>query len=62
MPVLVLHGDSDVALGVELLDGIEAVAPKATVKILKSCSHWCVLDAGGCSAAGSDMASGMQWQ
>jgi pimeloyl-ACP methyl ester carboxylesterase len=43
MPVLVLHGDSDVALGVELLDGIEAVAPKATVKVLKNCSHWCVL-------------------
>lgn len=40
MPVLVLHGDSDVALGVELLDGIEAVAPHSTVKVLKNCSHW----------------------
>jgi pimeloyl-ACP methyl ester carboxylesterase len=42
MPVLVLHGDSDVALGVELLDGIEAVAPNSTVKVLKNCSHWWV--------------------
>lgn len=44
--MLVLHGDSDVALGVELLDGIEAVAPHSTVKVLKNCSHWCV-QAGG---------------
>jgi hypothetical protein len=27
MPTLVLHGDSDVALGEELLDGIEAAVP-----------------------------------
>lgn len=27
MPALVLHGDSDVALGEELLDGIEAAVP-----------------------------------
>lgn len=40
MPVLVLHGDSDAALGVELLDGIEAAVPHSTVKVLKNCSHW----------------------
>jgi pimeloyl-ACP methyl ester carboxylesterase len=40
MPVLVLHGDSDPALGVELLDGIEAAVPRSTVKVLKNCSHW----------------------
>lgn len=27
MPTLVLHGDSDIALGEELLDGIEAAVP-----------------------------------
>jgi pimeloyl-ACP methyl ester carboxylesterase len=40
MPVLVLHGDSDGALGVQLLDGIEAAVPHSTVKVLKDCSHW----------------------
>lgn len=56
MPVLVLHGDNDMALGVELLDGIEAVAPHSTVKVLKNCSHWCVcrLVAGGGREPGSE--------
>ncbi|WIA08213.1 hypothetical protein OEZ85_007662 [Tetradesmus obliquus] len=40
MPTLVLHGDSDIALGEELLDGIEAAVPDVTVKLLKNCSHW----------------------
>ncbi|KAF6258120.1 alpha/beta-hydrolase [Scenedesmus sp. NREL 46B-D3] len=40
MPALVLHGDCDVALGEELLDGIEAAVPDVTVKVLKNCSHW----------------------
>ena len=40
MPVLVLHGEGDAALSVKLLDGIEAVAPHSTVKVLKNCSHW----------------------
>lgn len=42
MPVLVLHGENDAALGVELLTGIEAAAPHSTVKVLKNCSHWWV--------------------
>jgi len=42
MPVLVLHGEKDAALGVELLTGIEAAAPHSTVKVLKNCSHWWV--------------------
>lgn len=49
MPVLVLHGDSDVALGVELLDGIEAAMPDVTVKVLKNCSHWYVCPCVHCS-------------
>lgn len=40
MPVLVLHGDSDSALGTQLLDGIEAAVPRGTIKVLQNCSHW----------------------
>ncbi|KAF8071236.1 ceeh-2 [Scenedesmus sp. PABB004] len=40
VPVLVLHGERDHALGEELLDGTEAAAPKASVRVLKRCSHW----------------------
>jgi hypothetical protein len=32
MPTLVLHGDSDIALGEELLDGIEAAVPDVSIK------------------------------
>jgi hypothetical protein len=31
MPTLVLHGDSDIALGEELLDGIEAAVPDVSL-------------------------------
>jgi hypothetical protein len=31
MPTLVLHGDSDVALGEELLEGIEAAVPDVSI-------------------------------
>jgi pimeloyl-ACP methyl ester carboxylesterase len=40
LPVLVLHGADDSALGVELLTGIEAAAPEAEVHLLSNCSHW----------------------
>eukprot|EP00878_Enallax_costatus_P025057 GHUV01026778.1.p1 GENE.GHUV01026778.1~~GHUV01026778.1.p1 ORF type:complete len:334 (+),score=82.34 GHUV01026778.1:1021-2022(+) len=40
MPTLVLHGQDDVALGEELLTGIEAAVPQSTVKLFKNCSHW----------------------
>lgn len=45
IPALVLHGDRDVALGVKLLDGIEAAfdtqrGGEVEVKLLKDCSHW----------------------
>ncbi|KAI8466905.1 MAG: alpha/beta hydrolase fold protein [Monoraphidium minutum] len=45
MPALLLHGDRDVALGVKLLEGSEAVFDEAAggsveVKLLKDCSHW----------------------
>ena len=40
LPVLVLHGADDPALGVELLNGIEAAAPEAEVHLLSNCSHW----------------------
>jgi pimeloyl-ACP methyl ester carboxylesterase len=41
-PVLLLHGDSDVALGTQLLDGWEAVCPHSQSRayLLGRCSHW----------------------
>ncbi len=40
MPTLVLWADSDAALGVGLLRGIDKEVPKAEVHVLKDCSHW----------------------
>lgn len=39
MPTLVLHGDADVALGVELLDGIDAAVPDVSEREGKACKH-----------------------
>ena len=40
VPTLVLWADSDAALGVGLLRGIEDVVPRAEVHVLENCSHW----------------------
>ena len=40
MPVLVLWGDSDTALGTNLLRGIEKVVAQPEVHVLQNCSHW----------------------
>ena len=40
MPVLVLWGDSDSALGTGLLRGIEDVVSRPQVHVLENCSHW----------------------
>eukprot|EP00877_Chromochloris_zofingiensis_P006577 jgi/Chrzof1/2172/Cz11g04270.t1 len=40
IPTLVLHADSDPALGPELLNGIEAAVPNSTVYMVDNCSHW----------------------
>jgi epoxide hydrolase 4 len=42
VPVLLLHGDSDVALGTNLTDGWEAVCahPESRAYLLGRCSHW----------------------
>ena len=39
-PTLVLWADSDAALGVGLLRGIEKEVPRVEVHVLKDCSHW----------------------
>jgi hypothetical protein len=45
VPTLLLHGDSDVALGMPLLAGTEAAFDPAgggsvDIKVLENCSHW----------------------
>lgn len=40
MPVMVLWGDSDEALGTGLLRGIEEVVAQPEVHVLQDCSHW----------------------
>lgn len=42
LPVLLLHGDQDVALGTQLMDGWEAVCPdeRSRAYLLGRCSHW----------------------
>ena len=42
---LVLWGENDGALGAELLEGMEAYAPRATRVMLPGCSHWAQQDA-----------------
>jgi pimeloyl-ACP methyl ester carboxylesterase len=39
-PVLVIWGEHDPALGVELLEGLERVAPRARVHRIARASHW----------------------
>lgn len=43
MPVLLLCGADDFALGTQLLNGVEAVLPHGAVKVLQNCSHWWVV-------------------
>lgn len=45
MPVLVIWGAGDEALGLELLDGLDRYCHDVTVKILPECSHWVQVDA-----------------
>lgn len=40
VPVLILWGDSDIALQPALLNGLEQWVPQLTVEHLKGCSHW----------------------
>lgn len=40
MPTLVLWADSDAALGVGLLRGIDKEVPRAEVHVLENCSRW----------------------
>ena len=49
MPTLVLWADSDPALGVGLLRGIEEVVERPEVHVLENCSHWIQQDK--CAAA-----------
>eukprot|EP00892_Ulva_mutabilis_P007970 jgi/Ulvmu1/5545/UM023_0081.1 len=45
MPVLVLVGDSDLAVNLNSLTQVGRVAARATVRILPDCSHWVQQDA-----------------
>ncbi|GBF91592.1 epoxide hydrolase [Raphidocelis subcapitata] len=42
VPTLLLHGEKDPALGMSLLEGVEAAFPEGGLeaKVLLSCSHW----------------------
>jgi pimeloyl-ACP methyl ester carboxylesterase len=40
VPVLVVHGADDPALGPQLLNGWEAALPRGEVHMLAPCSHW----------------------
>ncbi len=52
VPVLVLWGEADVALGVETLEGTESFAPHLTRVMLPGVSHWVQQDAtDACNAA-----------
>lgn len=45
VPTLVIWGENDVALGIELLDGMEQWVPKLTLHRLPGISHWVQQDA-----------------
>jgi epoxide hydrolase 4 len=45
MPVLLLWGEDDGALGKELTDNTDRYAPKLTLKFIPNCSHWVQVDA-----------------
>ena len=52
IPVLLLWGTADVALGMETLEGTEAWAPRLTRVLLPGVSHWVQQDAtAACNAA-----------
>lgn len=40
MPVLLVWGEQDHALGLGLTHALEQVAPSAQLHVLKGCSHW----------------------
>jgi pimeloyl-ACP methyl ester carboxylesterase len=39
-PTLIVWGEEDAALGIELLDGTDAYVPDLTIKRLPGVSHW----------------------
>ena len=45
MPVMVLWGDKDIALSLNLLAGIGSVASRISVHVIPDCSHWVQQDA-----------------
>lgn len=47
VPTLVIWGENDVALGIELLDGMEQWVPNLTLHRLPGISHWVQQDAPG---------------
>lgn len=45
VPVLIIWGADDGALGPELIKGVEVYAPKLTTRLIQNCSHWAQQDA-----------------
>jgi len=45
MPLLVLFGDTDTAVTLNLLRKVGRVAAKVTVQVIPDCSHWLQQDA-----------------
>jgi pimeloyl-ACP methyl ester carboxylesterase len=45
VPVLIIWGADDGALGPELIKGVEVYAPQVTTRLIQNCSHWAQQDA-----------------